>query len=531
MVNLICITPLVILNKLCYYNWMGVGGWAPCNFYCLAWAVGLWVGVFYCVSFLGLLGVKGWAGDIRGRRVEPLTRFSRCYVAACSSFLFIWTVGLCYQYHPVVIYSCYSRRGQEGLGFVCVRGMHTNPGVIRKERLGETFVRWHLCLILIPKSNPIKRFMWLTNQVMFLFCCRGNMGILGWDRFFHQIPRVQALQYLAVKSNKLLVHGSRDFLSVLMHTCVTKCRAGTVMQMGCGPTSACIYLAAKSWLHQTARWRLALRLNLLIQLVNLTLFQASDWLRRLQVMSWVAKFSFHHSDILGLAAMLMSLCFWFFRLGSAKICWQRDHVIQGLHVGNFMAAGFGSRVCCPRVGPLLLALKIWICVCCTAASMFHYVLGICDNRIFLLKAHQWVLRIATGLGGRIGSLTSKIACMGYWDATMSVLMDDFGCYLVSSSMLMLKAQVGLIFSWTNKLYGHNCEVFWSNGSHKSRCSLPYVTRKFCKGYHQCWLGNYVSVFPSIAKFFCTPKCGRMISYFWSPRHVSGIIRGYAPLRL
>ncbi|MFS7903911.1 hypothetical protein Hanom_Chr01g00029761 [Helianthus anomalus] len=181
----------------CYFSkggWVWVWGWEFCDMF--AGGYGAKAGVNMIPCFCWILGLSGWAGGIRGRRVEPSFSYSWCYMVACFLSLFFWTIGIIFLNQPCASCLILSGRHLEGLGIFCARDMHTNPGDIRTERLGEMFFRWHPYLILIPKSDPILHCFWPTNHLMFCFCYRGKLGILGWDRLHRKNSRLMSLGLL-----------------------------------------------------------------------------------------------------------------------------------------------------------------------------------------------------------------------------------------------------------------------------------------------------------------------------------------------
>ncbi|MFS7956957.1 hypothetical protein Hanom_Chr07g00660761 [Helianthus anomalus] len=66
-------------------------------------------------------------------------------------------------------------------------------------------------------------------------------------------------------------------------------------------------------------------------------------------------------------------------------------------------------------------------------------------------------------------------------------------------------------------------VYISTSTQKVR--INYFLCKFDR------LDEYMYITQINARFFCSPRRGCMVSYFWSPKHVLGMLRGNAPMRL
>ncbi|KAJ0493338.1 hypothetical protein HanRHA438_Chr12g0554041 [Helianthus annuus] len=62
-----------------------------------------------------------------------------------------------------------------------------------------------------------------------------------------------------------------------------------------------------------------------------------------------------------------------------------------------------------------------------------------------------------------------------------------------------------------------------------KCKLPSLFKRSWFICNSLKSGHTDSVCMCRTSYLCTPKKGRMISYFWSPKSVSGMKRGYAPL--
>ncbi|MFS8013823.1 hypothetical protein Hanom_Chr15g01337581 [Helianthus anomalus] len=100
----------------------------------------------------------------------------------------------------------------------------------------------------------------------------------------------------------------------------------------------------------------------------------------------------------------------------------------------------------------------------------------------------------------------------------------FWIYLIQAQLwmsytMMVQAHAGLALikkrckGW---LYGR---TFGTTQSQGFWCILPHSNRHFCKDVNQSWIDYTCSVVSDNARYFCTPKRGRMVSYFWSPKYV------------
>ncbi|KAM0031882.1 hypothetical protein Hdeb2414_s0016g00469031 [Helianthus debilis subsp. tardiflorus] len=201
----------------------------------------------------------------------------------------------------------------------------------------------------------------------------------------------------------------------------------------------------------------------------------------------------------------------------------------------------------------------------------------------LVKAQLWVVWRLCGPGNRLFMLPLKSCTTVFWD---TILASSFGlctCCLGPRFMGSLKPQLGLVIIGCRSLDGLARGAIWATESHSlgwiahwwyrfvithgairktmmlilnaerygykkgslelHRCnhffyycgiprysSLCFV-RQFCKGHYQVCIGGIVSIIFCYVRFYCRPKRGRMISYFWSPEYVLGMTRGYAPLTL
>ncbi|KAJ0705611.1 hypothetical protein HanLR1_Chr09g0297361 [Helianthus annuus] len=203
----------------------------------------------------------------------------------------------------------------------------------------------------------------------------------------------------------------------------------------------------------------------------------------------------------------------------------------------------GLRFGCLRGWVMRFASELCFWVSWTGNGSPVFGARACSYRALVSKTQRWIRWILTGSGRRPVVLLKTATCMVYWAAIIdnSVGLEKWirwiltglkgRRYLGPSGLRYPKSQAGLKSLWQNRMNWLTGGILWAIAVQKARCSLPYVNRQFCKGFSQRWLGYIVSVLSNNTRYFCTPKCGRMISYFWSPRFVSGIIRGYAPLKL
>ncbi|MFS8013802.1 hypothetical protein Hanom_Chr15g01337371 [Helianthus anomalus] len=158
-------------------------------------------------------------------------------------------------------------------------------------------------------------------------------------------------------------------------------------------------------------------------------------------------------------------------------------------------------------------------------------LGLYDAWVGLLMTQIWMLGNLDELGCRPTSIRKLLIRKMYWAALANCLAGLSRCLLGPGSRKNLKAHFGCFSVSCGSRDKHNGRLNMIIRSHRFWSRLPCPNRHFCKVFQQCQLGFCASVMVDIARYFCTPKRGRMISYFWSPRYVSGIVQGYAPLRL
>ncbi|MFS8013776.1 hypothetical protein Hanom_Chr15g01337091 [Helianthus anomalus] len=195
---------------------------------------------------------------------------------------------------------------------------------------------------------------------------------------------------------------------------------------------------------------------------------------------------------------------WCSQLNGRHVIWLQDYYTSGLIYGF----NCGFRGWCIWGWSLSACRRVLLPGLCLAAGVSVFGSGACGFWVLVLTPKKvWSRWNVDGPGDRYIDLLVKIACM------------------------KLNTQTELVNLWNYIMVGLNGAMLWANGCQKARCNPPCVKRQFCKDYYFRWLGYIISVFSCYARFFCTPKCGRMISYFWSPRYASGIVRGYAPLKL
>ncbi|KAJ0730123.1 hypothetical protein HanLR1_Chr07g0260571 [Helianthus annuus] len=179
-----------------------------------------------------------------------------------------------------------------------------------------------------------------------------------------------------------------------------------------------------------------------------------------------------------------------------------------------------------RLGAYLWSLEsrcIWI-------WKAHRLLGF-SYWIGPLKAHFGLDCILSKLGKRPPVLPWYPVHIIIW----AYIINKFGglcnCFLGPGFVSVLKAQVGLLLIRRGRKVWLFSRTFGIIRSHGSWCILPRLNRHFCIELLQRWLGSIASIMSDYARYFCTPKRGRMVSYFWSPEFVPGMIRGYAPWKL
>ncbi|MFS7899787.1 hypothetical protein Hanom_Chr00s078640g01792551 [Helianthus anomalus] len=624
----------LVCTQTCYYihfNVIGkngrVCGWGrvPLDLFAGGWGIRA---VFFTLTLcFGVLGLTGWDGVIRGRRVEPFFRYSWCHMVSCSSPRFYWTVGSILLNHPCVFCVNYSWRHDEVLGVVCVRDMHTTLGVIRLERLGEMSFRWHPRLFPIPKSEPVRWLFWPTNQVC--FCCydRGNLGILGWDRLIqvtfwrqnwcHQciqlvnVPCNLFLLYVAVtvlkwkdrtgpsQATRLLIYkGADGIMCGLSHHryCCMDWVLLVLKRLVFSSFFAHFYRAPKSWSLRNYGFKVLLMAHGKFQLLLVKYSYGFSlqksvlwyiWARSCNFMGmWVCSYGFADLGSGVVSWMVHSLQAHVMVHIQLRSCWGcRGILVNLLKVtqkaassirlkGNTLGMYFMRRQmlktgdvllgwgcgCVTRLKPqdwdvnaqvcehlLLYVVIVMILDLCrpacwathTQASFTGIFIGLVvyHRRLGLglsfcsLKAQLWLSRIGLGLASRPTNLHCYLVSMVAWAYFGKYSVGLSSCFLGSSTVSELKTHADLVLiRRTSKdwLYGRTFGIAWS---YRPWCVSPRFNSHFCKDVNQRWLGYISSVEAVNARFFCTPKRGRLVSYFWSPKYVLGMIRGYAPLRL
>ncbi|MFS8013839.1 hypothetical protein Hanom_Chr15g01337751 [Helianthus anomalus] len=149
----------------------------------------------------------------------------------------------------------------------------------------------------------------------------------------------------------------------------------------------------------------------------------------------------------------------------------------------------------------LIKLKTWACSVYMGPSL---VLQLKSRVSFtkvhmvmlsLLKAHVWIIR---WLHGRMKAEDSRLTHKGHFSVWSGSLWIAWIKYV-----------------WAARFYGPRCGV----KHYRNFCNLDRI-------------GKYMSLSQCDFRFFlCNPKRGCMVSYFWSPKHVLGMIRGNAPLMM
>ncbi|MFS8013774.1 hypothetical protein Hanom_Chr15g01337071 [Helianthus anomalus] len=224
-----------------------------------------------------------------------------------------------------------------------------------------------------------------------------------------------------------------------------------------------------------------------------------------------------------------------------------------------------SGVCmfAPRLDPI-----IWLWRCCITPDGF--VLG---SRVYMI----WVFYAGTSWSLRFGAYNQTVQTyyrgtswvhkrLNYcwwtilvWKAQIRVYKRLINCWWTIlvwmvriaanysslmaqqwvTSLYISKAQRGYMLNWWAKLrfgstIGRNDNsVIWQI---KSPWIVNYhryhrIIRCSCQLCYQTWLSRIVSIDTCSVRFLCNPNQGSMISYFWSPKPVLGMIRGYAPLTM
>ncbi|KAJ0515678.1 hypothetical protein HanHA300_Chr10g0383091 [Helianthus annuus] len=514
------------------------------------------------------------------------------------------------------------------------------------ERLGEMSFRWHPFLSLIPKSEPLRLVFWPTNQVMSLYCHRGSLGTLGWDRFLQENFWLQDMYFLAhrftakvvilmfvdlgpmiilwtkscVHQQSYLVNAKADLfragkmpnykasthLGVLLTVAhlYEKLQLGYtmfgytfMMLLGLGQASQCIYMAAKSWLHQSYVWTCIVwfsagngyglfgwTVSCLKVHSELQVQTQGDWVYRGNLVKNKADLSepdhmfmiyrvwgiYFDSTSLDSEVGMMYLAdyvkwFWHRACYLCMYCsqlkaqgWDLKAQVNQLLLDKMKARYSGLR------SKLLLMVKLkarlWqlgfegmmtVHAQCWASMLscmgwnglgydlfLEAVVHLCE---MLVKTTLWVLLFFSGLGSR--TKTMHLCTLGFvnWAIIISLTVGLYCCHLGPRYMRDGKARFGMVNLWQSRMAtkGHDCTAWnWDqkrtcmeNPCGSSRYWSPYSYWHVCKSTYKSWLGSIGRVNSGNARFLCIPKCGKMISYFWSPKHVSGIVRGYAPLKV
>ncbi|MFS7894147.1 hypothetical protein Hanom_Chr00s001365g01680911 [Helianthus anomalus] len=127
-----------------------------------------------------------------------------------------------------------------GVRFWLCEGYSHKPG---RHKVGET---WGDVFSAVPLFDPYPQvrtqasFLWPTNQIMYVCCSMGNLGILGWDRTVRVIFWLLMLHFWAHQDTA---------------------KVGMMMYLDLG---SCYKLWAKSWLHQSSDLANGLRIMLLL---------------------------------------------------------------------------------------------------------------------------------------------------------------------------------------------------------------------------------------------------------------------------
>ncbi|MFS7909495.1 hypothetical protein Hanom_Chr02g00095261 [Helianthus anomalus] len=207
----------------------GDGVWVPVIIILLSGGNGFWVGSCYYDQNCWGRGVLGWVGDIRGWLVDTFSSSSRCYLVYCFFSLFFWTLGSVFGLYLSLHTQTGYRRYEEVLGFVCVLGINTNPGVIRLDWFGRLFFRRYPNLQSTPKPKPLGHRNWSCLANYFCLCYCGDMVGMGWDRYNRWTPQKRIFMFcwwLMFRRCTMVIHLDLGLLFVLKPK------------------------AAKSWIHQ-----------------------------------------------------------------------------------------------------------------------------------------------------------------------------------------------------------------------------------------------------------------------------------------
>ncbi|MFS7982470.1 hypothetical protein Hanom_Chr10g00963331 [Helianthus anomalus] len=133
----------------------------------------------------------------------------------------------------------------------------------------------------------------------------------------------------------------------------------------------------------------------------------------------------------------------------------------------------------------------WVLWDCVVACCYVHLLKDCSWEVLCMEL-KTVIR-------HFGHLLNRMA--GYWAAMFYRLSKVF---CAKEPRLKIKIHGNMHLKWLD-LMSYHCN--------------------FC---YYIGLGKFNSVYTGYPRYFCTPRRGWMISYFWSPKLVLGMIRGYAP---
>ncbi|KAJ0519672.1 hypothetical protein HanIR_Chr10g0450851 [Helianthus annuus] len=352
-----------------------------------------------------------------------------------------------------------------------------------------------------------------------------------------------------------IIHGRSTEISKLRSQLFLNYRAVFVMLLGLGSALGYIFKAAKSWLPQYACWGCLFRLDRLNQLFKFMLAVTIGWMRKLQVVycsgsHWVVYKFASRIFIQGLCNQSLVPRF----LSPIVAVWIHQVLFSLSYLPGSKSvawiAGFsGSSKGYWTPG---LASSCWY-LCVVAVCLYKK----CRSLAGYVNRNQWgglgyfthscsgwmgraVLRLKVQFGG-LGCHMGPGNRMN-WAILVPLIDGLHRFYLGPGSISGLRNQFGITMLRRSRLIskGYGCKTWnwdqkrtpWMNSScGYPRNGSPCFYWHICKSNYKSWLGFIVRIISSNTRFLCIPKCGKMISYFWSPKHVSGIVRGYAPLKL
>ncbi|MFS7909491.1 hypothetical protein Hanom_Chr02g00095221 [Helianthus anomalus] len=496
--------PIAVL--VCPRNWL-LSHKLPCLYL-------FWVGCYL-----------GWAGDIRGWQVDTIFRYAWRYLVACFLPFLIWSLGCCVYIYPSLQTFDVCRSHKGGIGLICVLGINTNPGDIRMDGFGRMFFRRPLFLHPTPKPNPLgyRNRVGMTNSCF--WCLQGTLLLQGW-----------VLSYRWISSYGVLMQanywGRPQYSMCIQQDIDTSWARGMFVLTGWAKYSQDVFLgrcgSIEAWCNfrGACKWSEVLPGPLWLLFVNYgVLWQSSSWFRQYKDNWWDA----WDCCMLNLAILTMSArdqasSDWMCLMLWHWVVWQLSTSANGLisliynsqkpwvWLKNFM----GTKECRGKmrnrwneelVGMWTRLPSIWSGSgpgCSVYSGQLP--LGVLYERCSVLL-----------LGADPQTGPSFLMCL----LKMLELITMFWMYwaLNGPSSVCDATIVIWVYGQIGEDIGNHRLIRITNfcgppllygpPSVYTRCSVRFVTH--CK-----------------AMVLCIPRVGLLVSYFWSPEHVSGDEEGGMP---